>query len=710
MAASFDAGTQLDSSGYVNSLTISHAASGTDQLVLLTVACRQMSNVTGATHDGNAMVNEEESIGENICAARVYSRVAPGTGSKDVVVSLDAYRLVSAYVASYTSVDQTTPIEATAVADAYNTSLSTTITTVSANALIQNSINLQNDYALTPDDGTERNDTGHSDANLGQLGVLTKTTTTAGSYSSGWSWSSSDNSHMVLVAIKGASASTTPVTVSVTVDNIVVNNPSPTITTAVTIAVSVDAISVTNPDVSVSVAVTIPVSVDVITINNGSVTVLTSSTTPVTVSVSVDSINIINPNVSIRSHTELNEYRKKQYYYKIYSSGEFVTTWIDDVISKPEFRYSINGGVGELVIKLARSFSSFGENEDVKLNNLVHLYCHDKDNPDGILLYKGRISGYRPILREREEYLEVTVLGLVEELSRFMLRGSGGETTITYTNKDPGYIIKDILSKYRADGGIINYDDTTISLTGTTVSYTFNTHTVRDAIDKVVDLSPAGWFWRVDSNGYLYFQDKSTTADHKFTIGREIKEMSPWRKTEGIYNRVYFMGGGDPQLYLVASRTSSIADYGLSVYKMIDQRVTSQATAEIMISRFLDERESPEIRTVLTIIDNNGVNNEKGYDIESIKPGDTLQIINLQFGSKSYSYWDSAIFDVDVWDYTLAFAAASVIQIMAVNYTDQVVTVEASSKLPDMARRIEEVNELGESIIEINNPSTPTSV
>ena len=73
----------------------------------------------------------------------------------------------------------------------------------------------------------------------------------------------------------------------------------------------------------------------------------------------------------------------KRYYYKVYDSSDtYKTTWSDEVISTPTFRNVINGGPGELIIRLARSFDSFGEEVDIDLNNRVDLYVSDRQETD----------------------------------------------------------------------------------------------------------------------------------------------------------------------------------------------------------------------------------------------------------------------------------------------------------------------------------------
>jgi len=280
-------------------------------------------------------------------------------------------------------------------------------------------------------------------------------------------------------------------------------------------------------------------------------------------------------------------------------------------------------------------------------------------------------------------------------MSSFMLRDTIGDTQIACNSMDPSSIFETIIDYYRSDGGTINYTTDSIEDTETTVSYTFNCVTVKEALDKGIELTPANWYWFVDANNILSLKLSSmTTATHTFSIGKQISYMETWRRAEDLVNRVYFVGGdtgGGVILYRMNDNDASVSAYGIRAEKKVDQRVTTTTTADIMANRTINSKKDPEIRTTLIVIDNNGSDPLLGYDIESIKPGDTMIIRNLQYGAKTITLWDIAKWDEDVWDQTLTYASASVIQILSVEYSPNQVRIEASSRLPEIAKRIEDI-------------------
>lgn len=404
-----------------------------------------------------------------------------------------------------------------------------------------------------------------------------------------------------------------------------------------------------------------------------------------------------------RSHYE------KKYDYRVYDTTgtAYITTWSAEVITEPSFRQVINGGPGELVVRLKRDFDNFGEGEDITLYNRVELWCADRDNKNGVMIYAGFISGYRPVLDGQKEYVEITLLHDITQFSQIIYRAADGSTTISEASKDPSQIFRDVLDRYAADGGRITYTSSSIDNTNTTVTYDFSAYSIKDAVDKAIELSPDNWYWRVDPDNVFHLHTSNfAAADHTFYIGKHINYMETWRRGEDIVNRVYFVGGGSPSLYRVYSNNGSISSYGIHATTYVDQRVELSGTADYIANRILNEKKDPEIRTTLTIVDNNGLDAAKGYDIESVKVGQTLRIFGLKAGSKTVSLWDIMQWDVDVWDQTIAAAATDILQIQSVSYEPNKIQIEASSRLPIISKRIEDVNR---NLVQSQTDDTPSS-
>ena len=424
---------------------------------------------------------------------------------------------------------------------------------------------------------------------------------------------------------------------------------------------------------------------------------------------------------------------KKTYIYKVFTSSdtkwdefswdaevwdgtagdEVAAIWKKEVISDPTFRTTINGSDGEMVVTLARPFDNFGENEDVKLDNTVEVVCYDREAPEGTVVFRGYIIGYIPVIENENEFVEVRVRGFGSRLSDRILRDSDGNTTITYTDVDPSTIFKDIIDKFiMNEDGELGYDLTDVDSAGVTVSYTFNTNTYREALDTVIALSPAGYYFRVEPNGKVAYKAKSNEVIHSFNVKKEVRVLRPEKNIEDFFNEVYFIGGdtgGGENLFRRSVRATSIDQYGRKVRKIVDGRTTTAATADSIASRFLDEKDTVARRTQVTVVDSNGrIGSTSGFDIESIKIGETIQVSQLTAAIPTPTRWDQFEWDSDVWNDVIQADPEDIMQITSIVYRPDEVEIEATTRIPEIAKRIEDVDRKFESTVLNSNPSAPT--
>lgn len=410
----------------------------------------------------------------------------------------------------------------------------------------------------------------------------------------------------------------------------------------------------------------------------------------------------------------------KRFKYDVYENdGTYITTW-NDVVSEPSFSASVNSGLGEIKIVLPRLADDFGESDDVAFRNQVIIRAFDDDDHDGVIVFNGWISGYTPVLEEGKEYIEVNVLSYVQELSRVELldNGSGindspsaGNTKITYTSQEPSDIIKDIIDKYNDLTGIfgkVNYAVDSLDDTGITIdSYTFDTCSILDAINKIVSMSPANWYWYLDENNIVQFHEFSETSDHILFVKKDVNNIKPYKRVENVKNICYVIGKETAGVNLLKKyeRAASITNYGRSVEFITDGRITDANTAQRFADAILDTNDEPEVRTQIKIVDNNN-DNELGYDIESIHPGDVITVLNF-LSKKTYSLWGQALWGVDKWGYDIANVTATKANVVKVDYTPNSIYLEVSSILPQVSRTVNELRRRLDAEASASNPSAP---
>lgn len=288
----------------------------------------------------------------------------------------------------------------------------------------------------------------------------------------------------------------------------------------------------------------------------------------------------------------------------------------------------------------------------------------------------------------------------------FKTQTTSGLTTIAYLSQDPGAILRDIMDKYIAQGGNLSYDTSTIELTGTTVSYTFNTNTTLEGLKKCLELAPANWYFYIDqANNMVHFHQKSGAVQRTFVLGKDIVSLSPKKTIENMVNVVYFTGGGTPALFLKFQNATSIGLYGIKAIKYVDQRVTTAGTAETIAENLLEQHNAPEMQLEFEIIDNN-VDSTSGYDIEVITLGEVMAIRNT--GGTNSSLWDNAMWDADYWDFNIRDLATALLQITRLDRKPGSIKIFCSTTPPDVNKRIEDINRNLEASQTVNNPTAPS--
>lgn len=204
-----DATTKQDSSGYVNSLTFSHTCTGSDLVLIVQVACRTGSaDITGVTYNGVSMTKEDDTENTNVCGVQTYSLINPATGANNVVISLGGYKLLTGVATSFSGANQTDAVEAINGSNTgYSAAPSNAVTTITNDAIVIDGLNCQGARTVTVGSGqTERNNSDHSDGNLGQFVISTEPKTTAGSVTMSHSWTGDDNWAQSLLVVKPAAA------------------------------------------------------------------------------------------------------------------------------------------------------------------------------------------------------------------------------------------------------------------------------------------------------------------------------------------------------------------------------------------------------------------------------------------------------------------------------------------------------------------------
>lgn len=278
-----------------------------------------------------------------------------------------------------------------------------------------------------------------------------------------------------------------------------------------------------------------------------------------------------------------------------------------------------------------------------------------------------------------------------------------GGTTLKIDRADPGAMARQLMAIYQDFGGAASYDNSTIELTGQSETYEFNSITYAEALDKCRELSPDGWFWRVDpGTGYVHFHFNPGSIDNKLILGKDLQILDVDKRIEGIINTVYFTGADG--FYKKFVRQPSIDTYGVRAVRYVDQRVSVEATAKRLANAILDSRSAPEIRMACAVIDSNIAGG--GFDIESLVVGDTVSFRNI--GAADSSLWDVGFFDVGFWDFNIKQIESFVYQITRIEYGPSSAALTLANIIPSSTKRVEQINKSLLSTQTIDNPTAPS--
>lgn len=341
---------------------------------------------------------------------------------------------------------------------------------------------------------------------------------------------------------------------------------------------------------------------------------------------------------------------KKQIIINIYSpSGVFLSTLPNFTFEG--FSKELNGGLSECVLTTDKIFDYSGT--DIILGNDVEIRIIDKDTvtalategSNSIIIYRGYISMIEREANGQQESVVIRLLGYYTLLSLDILKNStqttlysdttNGLTTSSSTAADIGLMVRAVINRYIAEtvSPKLSYDVDDIPLTSTTANYVFEQKTYRESLDILRSMAPAGIFYYINEIGKVTFKTKPTIPTHKFIFGKHFNKVHVEHSLEKVRNFALIWNGkqaGD-SIYKHYEDIDSVAIYGRRVQVDNDYGITNSNAMDLLGARFIVDNKLPDVKVTCKIIDNN-LDENMGYDIESIQPGDTCSFYGFSTG------------------------------------------------------------------------------
>lgn len=264
----------------------------------------------------------------------------------------------------------------------------------------------------------------------------------------------------------------------------------------------------------------------------------------------------------------------------------------------------------------------------------------------------------------------------------FLTKYGAPTTTATYSSQDPVTGMgSGIFLDYNARGGLITERD--FEATGLSLTYTFVVAFIYDALKKILELCPTGYYAYIDvGTAEIDIKQTSETPDFTVVRGRHINELNIDLTIEQVKNYFLFTGGesGGNNLFREYSDSQSSSLYGIRTAAKTDNRVTLTPTADAIGDTFIEENADEQQETSLVVLNQH-------IDITKLTPGKTIGFKN--FGN---------------------FIDNLVLQIVRRegNYSDGVATLTLGRLPVRMNDMVQQINRQLLDEQTINNPSAPS--
>lgn len=398
---------------------------------------------------------------------------------------------------------------------------------------------------------------------------------------------------------------------------------------------------------------------------------------------------------------------KRQMCYVYDSSGNFLSTWPDAPLLAG-FKESVNSATTPLVVELPRDFNDFdqpgltGSRGTVNQGNVVKYYLYGPGLPtNGLLRFQGFIDKYEPAISESGlETVKVTITPMSAVLGD---RGVTSAVTFGTANSSGTYVdIIDMINHFfshadpLAAGGVsrmfpMTTDPTNPASSGNKTYYSFVNQTMQSIWDTFVLMLPANWFYRPNPDNTMTVNVTSVTPQHTFYVGQHINAPSYSADWTQQRNTIYVKGS-------TASGTSSLRQgssisnpsIGVRIYEQNDSRVIDNNTAGLLSQGLLNLLDRAIVRTKIRVVDYRGdTQYGLGYDIETLKVGDSVQIIDPTPSiAAPTTLWDNATWDVDYWSSPVLTRSIQSSTIISLDYQFDYVDLELGDHQPNQDRKL----------------------
>ena len=255
------------------------------------------------------------------------------------------------------------------------------------------------------------------------------------------------------------------------------------------------------------------------------------------------------------------------------------------------------------------------------------VYVSDNRSLDNHLLYSGRLSKVNRTFSNNKENIQITFLSLFTLLNDVFFEQDW--ELIFQIEDDPANIIKTVIDYFNTlYPWILSYTSSSIDNYWTSVYLEFDSMTCADALKSVMNwLSYYLFVW---ADWIVQFHNVPQTITHNFTYEKDITALTIPEDYEQVANavraRYSFIWWSHTWITSVATNASSIAKFGRKEIIISNENLYWQVAGETYRDSYLNEYKDWKKNISLTV--------STLYPIESIHPGDTIRIRNIDLDIK----------------------------------------------------------------------------
>lgn len=412
------------------------------------------------------------------------------------------------------------------------------------------------------------------------------------------------------------------------------------------------------------------------------------------------------------SASQYNLSRYKEQMILVYDqNGNFIDS-VRDAPLLSGFKESINAVTSSLKVQLPRKFEQIDLPGQTNAHGIMQqgyvwkYYLFGPGLPlSGLLRYSGQVDEYAPQINENGE--ETIAVTLTPQGSALADSGLGATLSFGTAGQPTTYV--DPITQFNywfnnADPVTgqnycypLTLDPSNPSSSGVTTQFTYTNQTIKSILDNVILMLPANYFYRTNPDNTVTLNQTPLTAQHVLQVGVHISNpqySQSWIQTQ---TAVFFLGGQDPSTVTASNpngnpiiairRGVDMKTIGKRLYLHNESRVTDHATANTLAQGDLNYYDQPMLRTKIRVPDFRGPNPSIGYDIESIKVGDSIQLQDDTYNGASTT-WDNSKWGSGIWDQSPGPALNTVGVITALNYGWHFVDLELGLPQPNLQRAV----------------------